>query len=59
MKKQKVRTTLSVALPVLNDDIIKVVSPQVELFAGSGILALKFLEGLQSFSRLFLEKKPD
>lgn len=33
MKEEKVRTTLSVALPGLNADVIKVVIPQVELLA--------------------------
>lgn len=42
MNEEEVRTTLSVALPALNADIIKVVIPQLELFAGTGILAFKF-----------------
>lgn len=46
MKEEKVRTTLSVALPNLNTDTVKVVTPLIELFAGSGVLALKFHEGL-------------
>lgn len=57
MKEEKVRITLSVALPDLNTDITKVVIPQVELFTGSGVLALKFHAGLRSFSSL--RKKSD
>lgn len=56
MKEEKVRTILSVTLLGLNADIIKVVIPQVELFAGSGVLDSSFMKDYKAFP-LYSQKK--
>lgn len=54
MNEEEIRTPLSVALSALNVGIIKAVVPQVELFAGTGILAFKFHCRIRKGYRAFL-----